>query len=171
VIQIVNDFFEKDMFEKIKHHCTTKLYFVPQYFENKEKINKNYYGDRFFFINDSKLLEQFINKAEEKFKIKIIDIDKSRSGVDRRNLNHFKAHVDNYHGIVANVMIMLSGPTALTNGTVFYTDENLDIHVGFKENRAIFFPSNYYHSPHASNVPNLKRFSATLFLKKYKRVL
>ena len=66
---------------------------------------------------------------------------------------------------------MVSGPTAVTNGTVFYVgDENncsLDMHVGFRENRAILFPSDKIHSPHASKVPDLKRYTATLFVTDY----
>ena len=66
---------------------------------------------------------------------------------------------------------MLKGPTAVTNGTVFYHGDinnfDLDIHVGFRENRAILFPSNWLHSNHASNVPNLKRYTASLFIKDY----
>ena len=171
MIKIINDFFDKEMFKKIKHHVTTRLYFEPQYFVGTTEKNKqNHYGDRYFFQNDPKLFKQFIDRAEEKFKIKIIDIYKEGSGVDRRNLDHFKPHVDVEYGSIANVMVMLSGPTAVTNGTVFYTDGDLDIHVGFRENRAIFFPSNYVHSAHASNVPNLRRFSATIFIKKYEDV-
>ena len=63
---------------------------------------------------------------------------------------------------------MLKGPTAVTNGTVFYTQGELDIHVGFRENRAILFPSNWVHSPHRSEVKNLKRYSASLFIEDYK---
>lgn len=66
---------------------------------------------------------------------------------------------------------MLKGPTSVSNGTVFYHgvlhDCVLDIHVGFKENRSILFPSNWVHSQHASNVPNLKRYTSTLFIDNY----
>ena len=62
---------------------------------------------------------------------------------------------------------MISGPTAVTNGTVFYSEGELDIHVGFKENRAVMFPSDWLHSQHASKVPNLKRYTATLFCSSY----
>lgn len=62
---------------------------------------------------------------------------------------------------------MLKGPTAVVNGTVFYTEGDLDIHVGFRENRAILFPSNWVHSAHANNQPNLKRYTASLFIKDY----
>ena len=62
---------------------------------------------------------------------------------------------------------MLKGPTAVTNGTVFYSENELDIHIGFRENRAVLFPSNWVHSQHASNVPNLRRFTASLFIEDY----
>ena len=62
---------------------------------------------------------------------------------------------------------MISGPTALTNGIVFYTDNTLDMHIGFKENRAVLFPSNKLHSPHANKESNITRYSATLFIKDY----
>tara|TARA_R100001509_G_scaffold70937_2_gene39524 strand:+ start:1414 stop:1926 length:513 start_codon:yes stop_codon:yes gene_type:complete len=170
MIEIVNDFFEKDMFEKIKHHCTTKLNFEPQYFVGTTERNKyTHYGDRYFLEDDLELFKQFSDTIEKKFKIKIIDHE--YGGVDRRSLDHFKPHVDTEFGAVRNVMVMLSGPSAVSNGTVFYTEGELDIHVGFRENRAIFFPSNYVHSAHANNVPNLKRFSATVFIKKYEKVL
>ena len=128
MIEIVNDFFEKDMFEKIKHHCTTKLHFEPQYFVGTTERNKQtHYGDRYFLEDDLELFKQFADTIEKKFKIKIIDHE--------------------------------------------YTEGELDIQGGFRENRAIFFPSNYVHSAHANNVPNLKRFSATVFIKKYEKVL
>ena len=66
---------------------------------------------------------------------------------------------------------MISGPAAVTNGTVFYHGpiDNcvLDTHVGFRENRAIMFPSKHIHSQHASNVPGLKRYTSTLFIEDY----
>jgi hypothetical protein len=66
---------------------------------------------------------------------------------------------------------MLKGPAANTNGTVFYhgTEDNfeLDIHVGFRENRAILFPSDWIHSAHANNQPNLRRYTASLFITDY----
>jgi hypothetical protein len=66
---------------------------------------------------------------------------------------------------------MINGPTAVTNGIVFYTNGSLDIHVGFKENRAVLFPSDKVHSPHASNTPNLIRHTVSLFIKDYENIL
>tara|TARA_R100000149_G_C5832748_1_gene107698 strand:+ start:102 stop:605 length:504 start_codon:yes stop_codon:yes gene_type:complete len=164
VIKIINNYFEDDLFCNIKNHVTTKLYFTPRYFENtKEKNEENYYGSRFVLKEDPNLLDIFKTTAEKKFNIRIKKLH-DETGIDIRNLSKFKPHIDS--GVI-NIMIMLSGPTAVTNGTVFYTNGELDIHVGFRENRAILFPSNWYHSNHASNISNLKRYTASLFVTDY----
>ena len=164
VIKILDNFFDDKLFINIKNHITTKLYYTPRYFkETAEKNMDNYYGSRFLLKEDPKLLELFKNKAEEKFNIKIKKLHDD-SGIDIRNLDKFKPHIDD--GMI-NIMTMISGPTAVTNGTVFYTKGDLDIHVGFRENRSILFPSNWYHSNHASNISNLKRYTSTLFVTDY----
>jgi hypothetical protein len=164
VIKIIDNFFEDKSLLNIQDHITTKLIFTPQYFENaKERNKESHYGDRFDLENDMNLLNTFVKQTENKFKIKINKV--RNAGIDIRNLDSFKPHTD-----IAkiNVFIMLKGPTAVTNGTVFYTQGELDIHVGFRENRAILFPSNWVHSPHRSKVKNLKRYSASLFIEDYK---
>ena len=162
MIKIIDNFFTPILFKKIQNHITTKIYFRPRYFE-KEHNRDTYYGSRFVLSHDKKLLNYFIKRSENKFKIKIKKIG-ADSGIDIRNLDKFKPHIDNAK---MNILIMLKGPTAVTNGTVFYTDTQLDMHIGFRENRAIIFPSKKYHSSHACNVPNLKRYTATLFIKDY----
>ena len=66
VIKIVNDFFDKENFEKIKYHCTIKLYFEPQYFSDAtERNKKTYYGDRYDLKNDPELFKQFTDTIEK----------------------------------------------------------------------------------------------------------
>jgi hypothetical protein len=66
---------------------------------------------------------------------------------------------------------MIKGRTAVNNGTVFYHKEKdksvLDIHVGFRENRAVLFPSSWVHSAHARKEDDVKRYTATLFVTDY----
>ena len=164
MIKIVDNLLDEEQFKRIQNHIL-KLPFTPRYFKNKPKNKENYYGARFNFSQDLDLLKIFIDQAENKFKIKIKDIHED-SGVDIRNLDHFKPHIDTDLGIT-NILVMLRGPKAVTNGTVFYKNGELDMHIGFKENRSIMFPSNWYHSNHASNVPNLRRYTATIFVKDY----
>jgi hypothetical protein len=169
MIKIINDFFSENDLKFIQDFALTKAFFTPRYFDNAvEKNKKNYYGNRWDFKHKPKIRELFKKQSELKFKIKINNIN-INSGIDQRNLDHFKPHVDINSGIL-NILVMISGPTAVTNGTVFYTDNELDIHVGFRENRAILFPSNWLHSQHASNILNLKRYTATLFIQDYEEV-
>ena len=93
-----------------------------------------------------------------------------------RQLNMFKPHKDNAK---MNMLFMIDGPVAINNGTVFYTPSNgpdddapdrnyeIDMHVGFKPNRAILFPSNKMHSASVSEIKNIKRYTATLFIAEY----
>ena len=166
MIKIINNFFDKKNLEFIQDFALTKAFYTPRFFENAVERNKeNYYGDRWELQHEPNIKKLFIKQTELKFNLKNIKISKD-SSIDRRNLDHFKPHIDSGLGSL-NILIMISGPTAVTNGTVFYTDGELDIHVGFRENRAVLFPSNWWHSQHASNVPNLKRYTSTLFIKDY----
>jgi len=78
VIKIINNFFDKDVLDRVQKHVTTNLYYTPSWFEGQEKTKENYYGDRFFLNDDLELKKMFIKQAENKFKIKIIDINSAR---------------------------------------------------------------------------------------------
>lgn len=180
MIKIIDNFFDKDVLSKIQKHITTNIYYTPKWFEGQEKTKENHYGDRFLLANDPEFQNIFVKQAENKFKIKIKDVDNS-SGIDLRNLDHFKPHIDNALAKI-NILIMLSGPVAVENGTVFYhvdrklSDDyesayELDIHVGFRPNRAVLFPSDWLHSQHASKTKGVRRYTSTLFVKDYEEVL
>jgi len=169
VIKILDNFFDEDVLNKIQKHITTKIYYIPKWFEGQEKTKENHYGDRFLLGNDPELKETFVKQAENKFKIKIIDIN-ADSGIDLRNLDHFKPHTDTNLANI-NILIMLYGPVAVTNGTVFYNEDGLDIHIGFRPNRAVLFPSDWVHSQHASEDKGIRRYTSTLFVKDYQDVL
>lgn len=172
MIKILDNFFEDKDLKLIQNFATTQACYTPQFFENtKEKNKENYFGDRYYLNSSPELLDKFIKQTELNFKIKIKEINNA-SGIDQRNLDHFKPHID--HPGIINIMVMLKGIESITNGTVFYDKDkdnyDLNINVGFKENRAILFPSKHYHSQHASNIPNMKRFTATLFILDYEEL-
>tara|TARA_R110000803_G_scaffold210465_2_gene282367 strand:+ start:3765 stop:4295 length:531 start_codon:yes stop_codon:yes gene_type:complete len=174
MIKILDNFFKKEDLKMIQDFALNKAFYTPKYFDGaKVKNKKSHYGNRFELIKNPELFELFKKQAESKFKIKIKKLS-TASGIDLRNLDHFKPHTDHRTPAKINILIMILGPTAVTNGTVFYEgDENsceLDTHVGFRENRAVFFPSNKIHSQHASKVPNLKRYTSTLFIEDYTEV-
>lgn len=164
-IIIQDNFFDNITFEKIKNHIVSKINFTPRYFEGTKEKEKRYYGDRWQFNNDVNFKNVFVKQIEKKFNISIKKINED-CGIDMRNLDYFIPHDDADCGII-NVLIMIKGPTAVSNGTVFYTDGELDMHVGFRENRALMFPSNKMHSPGVSSVSNLRRYTASFFIQEY----
>ncbi len=168
MIKILDNFFDKDDYDKIIYHVKNKIYFTPRFFNGTtEKTKNNYYGDRFALKNDNILHSCFIKQAEKKFKLKIHKT--FDDGIDLRNLDKFDPHIDG--DSISNILVMLDGPIGVTTGTVFYTDNQLDMHVGFRPNRAIMFPSNLLHSAHKSDTENLKRYTATLFLVEYEELI
>jgi len=163
VIKIIDKFFDNKTLKNIQDHISNKIYFTPRYFKEKERTIENYYGSRFKLSEDKVLLDTFVKETESKFKIKIKKIG-SDSGIDLRNTDRFRPHID---PAKVNILIMLKGSRAVTNGTVFYTDKELDMHIGFMENRAIMFPSNKFHSANVNKVYNIRRYTATLFVEDY----
>ena len=165
MIQVEDNFFDEKMFTYVRRHVTTKLTFEPKFLENQAEHGS--YGNRFDWQKDKGLLDIFVKQAEKTFRLNIKQLGACWGGIDLRNLDHLKPHEDPYK---LNILVMLAGPTAVTNGTVFYTDTELDIHVGFRENRAILFPSNKTHCSNVSIVPNVRRYTASIFVEDYELV-
>ena len=77
---------------------------------------------------------------------------------------------------VYNCLIYLIGDKLVNNGTGFYeesdsegdnnlnTDYNLHTHIGFKENRAIFFDAKIWHSPLQFAEPASPRYIMANFI-------
>jgi len=173
MIKIIDNFFTDEDLKKVQDFALNKAYYTPRFLENtEEKTHDNFYGLRFTLNNDKKLLDFFIKQAEINFKIKILKVFED-SGIDQRSLDHFAPHTDHLRCKI-NILIMIYGPTAVTNGTVFYhgdtSNYELDTHVGFRPNRAIMFPSDKIHSPHAINDQKILRYTCSLFIEDYKEL-
>ena len=171
MIKIVNDFFDdKKEFNDLVNYIKKNISFTPRFFvDSKENTKESFYGQRFVLNSDKDLLDTFISQSEKKFNFKIKKVSDD-CGIDLRNLDRFLPHIDSQRegmGGKLNVLVMLDGPIGVTTGTVFYTDGQLDIHVGFRPNRAILFPSNYYHSSHKCELKGIRRYTSTLFIQDY----
>ena len=74
----------------------------------------------------------------------------------------YKPHND--YPFVFNLYLQIEGGTKLNHGLGFYTNNNnLDMHIGFKENRAILFNSNLVHSPLVDE--EIWRTTLTIFIE------
>ena len=75
-------------------------------------------------------------------------------------------HVDVEHGNVANFLLFVKGESLLNNGTGFISGKSLSSHVGFIENRALFFNgSKIAHSDLQSFGDSSKRYTLNIFYK------
>jgi hypothetical protein len=125
----------------------------------KEYTDANTYGFRYIFSIDSELGKCLSKQCKKKFKYNIVKV--IECGIDKRKLTLYKPHKDNPS--IFNLYLQIEGGTKLNHGLGFYTENNLDIHVGFKENRAVLFDSNLLHSPLVDE--EIWRTTLTCFIK------
>ena len=84
----------------------------------------------------------------------------------RQNNKEPLFHVDVEKGNVANFLLYVKGEPLLNNGTGFMTCKSLSSHVGFIENRALFFNgSKIQHSDLQSFGDSSKRYTLNIFYK------
>ena len=75
-------------------------------------------------------------------------------------------HVDVEKGNVANFLLFVKGESLLNNGTGFMSGKSLSSHIGFIENRALFFNgSKIPHSDLQSFGDSSKRYTLNIFYK------
>lgn len=145
MIYIVDNFLDDKDFNDLKAFSKSKkITYEPKFFvEAKDRTDLSTYGFRYNFSFDSELGQCLKKQCLKKFNYKIVEA--LECGLDKRKLTLYKPHID--MGI-NNLYLQIEGGTKLNHGIGFYTyDNNLDIHVGFKENRAILFNSNIIHTP------------------------
>ena len=90
----------------------------------------------------------------------------SVSAHSRQNKKEPLFHTDDEKGNVANFLFFVKGEPLLNNGTGFTHDNQLSSHIGFVENRALFF--NGMRIPHSdlqSFGESSKRFTLNIFYK------
>jgi len=146
-IKIENNFFDQDTFKKLNSEIESYEYKPP----TSELLQNN--GGCYWFqknISGSDLQNHIINIIQKRTNLKINKQKKCISKFIMSNAQDgARPHVD--HGNEMQCLIYIKGDEILNNGTMFLDkrESSYDIHthVGFKENRAIIFSSNNYHSP------------------------
>jgi hypothetical protein len=162
MITIIDNFLEEEQFKNLKLFSKTVVY-KPMYFDKtKEKTDSNTYGFRYYFDNDKNLTTLLTEECLKKFKYKILKL--GNCGLDKRKLTMYKPHTDlGEYGGIKNFYLMIEGITKLNHGIGFYDNNELNTHIGFKENRAVLFDSDIVHSPLIDE--NTWRTTITIFIK------
>ena len=158
-VMYVDDFLEDDTLKSLQD-TVTKL----KYYEVKNPEGQ-IYGMRHTFDtsihNDPliKLIKQYFFPHRNLEPISV-------SAHLRENNKEPLFHTDDDKGNVANFLLFVKGESLLNNGTGFMHDNKLSSHIGFVENRALFFNGmKIPHSDLQSFGDSSNRFTLNIFYK------
>ena len=150
-IFVQDNFFEEDFLKNIQKEIVT-MPFSSRYNDIATKNKKNLnMGQRTYhqveLLQNSLVVSKVKDKIKQHFNVGGIQEMLSYYFLSFPNTNPIP-HEDKS---VYNCLIYLLGDTLINNGTGFYEKNQneyvLHTHIGFKENRAIFFSSSIWHSP------------------------
>ena len=159
-IKIVDNFFNKEEFEILTNHLS-KINF-------KSLINEE--GDRYGFghgFKENKENKWLFNKIKKNFFKNKNLISKDSAFRLRHNFKKILPHIDHFCDYA--FICYLTGKELVYNGTGFYKKNGdqlqLDTYIGFRENRALFFNSNIYHTDLQALGESSPRYSLNVFYK------
>ncbi len=141
---VVEDFFPIKLYDEIIQLIINAEYSPP----SKERIeaHQGTYWHSHTLPNNCDIQIEIKKLIKEKFYFdisKFIETTYTMVGAADKP----RPHVDLELGCTHQCLIYMHGPESVNNGTGFYKDGELNIHVGFKPNRAIFFSSDVFHTP------------------------
>lgn len=155
----IKDNFFSDLIE-VKQLLQKVPVYSAQDWENTYNEKINWQGNRSNDLQTSninlfdKIKENIEHSFKNKFKINLMCLHERKD--ERMN-----PHLDT-DGHDTNCLIFISGKKGFCNGTGFYSENELSITVGFQENRALLFPSNYLHSCLQALYPNTATSRVTI---------
>ena len=152
-IFVQENFFDNKTYQEIVHEMIS-LDYLPAAKESRESFKACYWHYRELpeecdvKTEIKKLVKQYFNYKIEKFVLPSIYTMVGATDSP-------KIHKDtNIEGSVPKyqLIIYMCGPESINNGTGFFENREkgpgqISLHVGFKQNRAIFFSADNYHSP------------------------
>ena len=104
--------------------------------------NGDVFGFRYFFTEFDpsllKAIKEFFFPTRDLVPVSISANIRSQNNVNEKPL----FHIDNTKGNIANFLLYVKGEPLFNNGTGFLYGQDLSAHIGFVENRALFFNGN-----------------------------
>tara|TARA_R100001244_G_scaffold39633_1_gene35582 strand:+ start:525 stop:1058 length:534 start_codon:yes stop_codon:yes gene_type:complete len=162
-VQYVDNFFNVETLESLQETLLNL-----KYTEVKNEEGQ-YYGKRHTFPLHHFKNDPLLKKIKDFFfpysRLEPISISAHIRNNDKEPLVHIDIKKDN----IANFLLFVKGEPLLNNGTGFFIDGKLSSHVGFVENRAIFFNgSKIWHSDLQSFGDSSPRYTLNIFYRERK---
>lgn len=146
---IEEDFFPVSIYNEIVQQMISVEYFPPS--KDRIKDHNGSYWHEHILSNNSDVENKVKELIQKKFNFNISKfIQSTYTMVGASDMP--RPHTDLKSGATHQCLIYMHGEESTNNGTGFYHKKNneeleLSVHVGFKQNRAIFFSSDVFHSP------------------------
>jgi hypothetical protein len=146
---VEEDFFPLDVYNKIVQQMISVEYVPPQ--SKKIKEYNGSYWHTHIIPNNCDVQNEIKKLIQQKFNFNVSSfIESTYTMVGASDMP--RPHTDTDIGATHQCLIYMYGEESTNNGTGFYhkklkNEHELSIHVGFKQNRAIFFSSDVWHSP------------------------
>jgi len=164
-IAVKNNFIEHELYQLIYNKIPFYVYgekFKYDYPSGKSDIS--YQSQHLFYgaIVEKNISDYIRKKCEKLYNKKFKENYTAYTMVTRTTP---MVHNDISEDCTHQVIVYIRGDESLHRGTGFYVNNSnnnfeLNTHIGFKQNRAIFWESSHYHSPLIWNDDNKsKRFS------------
>ena len=164
-IIIKDNFLKKKDFEKINKNISNLCFSPNNYCGEKNSDNFAWFSKKtpveFLEIIKKEVFNQFNKKIKNFILANYTLVSNPKPLV----------HNDKDENTTTNwqILLYIKGDSSITNGTGFYVkkDNNFELntHIGFKENRAIFFKAGNWHSPLQWSGEYSKRYSFIGFLE------
>tara|TARA_R100000541_G_scaffold27785_2_gene37124 strand:+ start:1419 stop:1949 length:531 start_codon:yes stop_codon:yes gene_type:complete len=161
-VQYVDNFFNIETLESLQETLLNLKY--------KEAENEDgTYGKKHVFPLHQFQNDPLLKKIKDFFfpysRLEPISISAHLRNNNKKPLVHLDAKQDN----IANFLLFVKGEPLLNNGTGFFIDGKLSSHVGFVENRALFFNgSKIWHSDLQSFGESSPRYTLNIFYREKK---
>jgi hypothetical protein len=163
-IVIKDNFLKENDFKKINNNISNLSFTPNNYLGEESSDNLAWFSSK----TPIEFLEIIKNEVFNQFNKKI----KNFILANYTLLSNPKplVHKDDGNNVNWQLLLYIKGDSSITNGTGFYVKKNnetfeLNTHIGFKENRAIFFKAGNWHSPLQWSGEYSKRYSFISFLE------
>ena len=141
---VKDNFFPSDFYQQLVQEMISLEYTPPR--EEKRKALDGCYWHSFNVPQNAPVQNKIKDLIKENFNFEISDFLETTytmvGAADRP-----RPHTDWQNGCTHQCLIYMHGEESVNNGTGFYRDTQLSMHVGFVQNRAIFFSSDVFHAP------------------------
>jgi len=159
-VMYVDNFLDDKTLKDLQHT------FVNIKYEDVVMDSGHYYGKRHTFHGEHHKDDPLVKLTKQFFyphrNLKPISIHAHMRNNEKEPL----FHKDTENDCVANFLLFIKGEPLLNNGTGFMKGNSLSAHIGFVENRALFFNgSKIMHSDLQSFGDSSPRYTLNMFLK------